>query len=118
MSGNSVILGIGGWIEEVCKVEEPPDDTEDFVEINNIVALVDGNPVATLVGSIDDVTAGELLGPRGERVSIRDELKVWTGLNVNEDTDRAAAVVFDSDMFPLRMPTATEAILVTELAAL
>lgn len=37
---------------------------------------------------------------------------------MNEDTDRVAAVVFISDMFPLRMPTATEAILVTELATL
>lgn len=57
MSGNSVILGIGGWIEEGCKVEEPADDTEDFVEIDNLVALVDGNTVATPVNCIDGVTA-------------------------------------------------------------
>lgn len=37
---------------------------------------------------------------------------------MNDGTDRAAEVVFISDTFPLRMPAATEAILVTELAAL
>lgn len=76
MSENSVILGIGGWIEEGCNVEEPDDDAEDFVEIDNLVALVDGNTVAAPVGSTDGVTARELLGPRGERVSMRDELRV------------------------------------------
>lgn len=82
------------------------------------MALVDGNPIATPVGCIDRVTARELLEPRGERVSMRDEVRVWTGLDGNDDTDLAAAVVFISDIFPLRMPGATEAILVTELAAL
>lgn len=73
MSENSVIVGIGGWIEEGCKVEEPADDDVDFIEIDNLVALVDGN---TPVGCIDGVTALGLLGPRGERVSMRDELRV------------------------------------------
>lgn len=45
-------------------------------------------------------------------------VRVWRGLEGNDDTDVAAAVVFISDIFPLRMPAATEAILVTELAAL
>lgn len=99
-------------------VEELANDTGDFVRIDSLVALVDGNPVATPVGCIDRVTARELLKPRGERVSTRDEVRVWAGLDGNDDTDLAAAVVFISDKFPLRMPGATEAILVTELAAL
>lgn len=36
---------------------------------------------------------------------------------MSDGTDRAAEVVFISDTFPLRMDAATEAILVTELAA-
>lgn len=99
-------------------VEELAKDTEDFVKIDSLVALVEGNTVATPVDCIDRVTAREISGPRGERVSTRDEVRVWTGLDGNDDTDRATAVVFISDIFPLRMPAATEAILVTELAAL
>lgn len=118
MSGNSVILGTGGWTEEGSKVEDSADDAEDFVEIDNLVALVDGNTVAIPVTCIDGVTARESLEARGGRVSMRDELRVGTGLDVNDATDRAAEIVFISDTFPLRMPAATEAILVTELAAL
>lgn len=99
-------------------IEGLADDIEDFVEIDSLVALVKGNPIATPVGCIDRVTARELLEPRGERASSRDELRVWTGLYGNDDTDLEAAVVFNSDIFPLRMPGATEAILVTELTAL
>lgn len=99
-------------------VEELANDTGDFVRIDSLVALVDGNPVATPVGCIDRVTARELLEPRGERVSRRDEVRVWAGLDGNDDTDLAAAVIFISDISPLRIPGATETILVTELAAL
>lgn len=56
-SGNSVILGVGGWIEEIRVVEELANDTVDFVRIDSLVALVDGNPVAIPVGCINRVTA-------------------------------------------------------------
>lgn len=56
-SGNSVILGVGGWIEEILVVEELANNAEDFVRIDSLVVLVDGNPIATPVGCIDRVTA-------------------------------------------------------------
>lgn len=76
MSGKSVILGIGGWIEEDWMGEEPANDTEDSVEIDDVMMLVDGNTLATPVGCIESVIAPELLGPCGERVPMRDELRV------------------------------------------
>ena len=57
-------------------VEEPTNDTEDLVGLDNLVALVDGNTVTTPVDCIDGGIARELLGTRGERVSIRDEVRV------------------------------------------
>lgn len=57
-------------------VGEPANDTEDLVELDNLVALVDGNTIATPVDCIDGGIARELLGPRGERVSTRDEVRV------------------------------------------
>lgn len=38
-------------------VEELANDTGDFVRIDSLVALVDGNPVAIPVGFIERVTA-------------------------------------------------------------
>lgn len=75
-SGNSVILGTRGWIEEACVVEALANDIEDFVKIESLVTLVDGNKAATPVDCIDRVTVRELLGPRGERISTRDEVRV------------------------------------------
>lgn len=48
---------MGGWIEEIRVVEELANDTEDFVRIDSLVVLVDGDPIATPVGCIDRVTA-------------------------------------------------------------